>query len=85
MATASKREVTKTRMVEEEYTEVDGVTLELTQKEAHMLTALVGFHTGGANEQIMDMYKALKSQISTYGVGVQQANMKMSGMVQVQS
>jgi hypothetical protein len=37
MATATRREVTKTRMVPETYTERDGVTLQLSDDEASYL------------------------------------------------
>lgn len=49
MATAKKREVTKTRMVEETYTETDGVILELTNDEACYLAALLGSHVSGGS------------------------------------
>jgi hypothetical protein len=49
VAIAKVREVEKTRMVEETYTEAEGVTLELTEEETVALKALVG-SVGGASE-----------------------------------
>lgn len=42
MAIAKAREVEKVRMVQEKYTELEGVTLELTDEEAVALKAVVG-------------------------------------------
>ncbi len=49
MAIAKIREVKKTRMVEETYTETEGVTLELTEEEVVALKAVVGL-VGGASD-----------------------------------
>lgn len=84
MATAKARMVEKTRMVEEKYSAKDGIVLELTQDEANMITALIGHHTSGG-EHVMSVYRALKSQVSSYSIGVMKADEKMSGMVNVRS
>lgn len=83
MATARKNKVEKTRMVEEKYTEVTGIVLELDQDEANMLAALLGFHTSGDSKQVMNVYRALKDQVHIYSLGVTKIDNKMSGMVQV--
>ena len=41
MATAKAREVEKVRVVEEKYTEIEGVTLELTDEEAVAVKAVL--------------------------------------------
>lgn len=62
MASASKRTVEKTRMVEEKYTEFDGVVLELSDAEAATLRAVVGAICGnpdGLREHTDEIYNAL--------------------------
>lgn len=83
MATAKARMVIKTRQITETYEERDGVVLDLTKDEANMLAALLGFQTGGANKDVMSVYKALKSQLNVYGTDVTRMMYKMTGMVRV--
>lgn len=83
MATATKRQVEKVRMVEEKYTEFDGIVLELNKEEAALLTALIGHKVGGASSHVMNIYKALKSHVPVYGTEVTEWDSKMSGFVTV--
>lgn len=50
MAEASVRKVVKTRMIEEEYTEEDGVILELTHDETALLMFIVGHRISGGGK-----------------------------------
>lgn len=61
MATAKDREVTKTRMVEESYTEYDGVVLELTEDEAAYLSALLGWKVTGEDRLGTSIFYALRN------------------------
>lgn len=64
MAIAKAREVTKTRTVEESYSERDGVVLELTNDEAAYLVALIGWHVAGkgpVREMNSDIWSALRA------------------------
>lgn len=47
MAVAKERTTTKTRMIQETYTEVEGVTLELTVEEAAFLAYVIGHKITG--------------------------------------
>lgn len=51
MASATKREVVKTRTVEEKYTATDGVILELTHEEAALLAFILGHRTTGSGRR----------------------------------
>lgn len=50
MASANKRVIKKTRVVEEEYTEEDGLVLQLSKDESHFLAALLGSHIFGSGK-----------------------------------
>lgn len=63
MATSKTRTIEKTRMVEEQYTEADGVILELTHEEAVMLAYLVGHRicgSGSGRKPFNRIWDALK-------------------------
>lgn len=70
MATAKARKVEKVRVVEEKYTEVDGVTLELTDEETVAVKALLGAVSGVSNyrDAIGRVHNAISNLgYNTYG------------------
>lgn len=88
MANATPREVLKTRLVEETYTETDGVVLELTDEEAALISAILGGHVCGGGH-----YRYVSTEIwrTLGGAGyfrdenklVRDINMHTTGMVDI--
>lgn len=82
MATGEKRMVEKTRMVEEKYTEEDGVVLELNKDEAFVLCLLlnrVGGSRSGPRANLDSILAALAKCGVMWDMKMSVANGRVSG------